>query len=188
MRLFLAIPLSEEIRTNLAAVQERLRGAGAEVKWVEPENFHLTVAFLGDQDDSLRPDLENIGERLAEETPAFRIRAAGGSAFPKRGPAPLKTLWVGVAEGAEEWKALVRRAEPWLTPFGVPREGGLQPHITLGRVKGEKGMESLRAAVAAEARTDCGTQTAGHITLIQSFLAPTGATYKRLCAWAMRED
>jgi 2'-5' RNA ligase len=74
-----------------------------------------------------------------------------------------------VTEGAEAWKTLVKRAEPELLPFGVPREGGLQPHITLGRVKSERNIDALRAAIAAEAGTDCGSQTATTLDLYRAF-------------------
>ena len=186
MRLFFAIPLEPEIREALAAVQARVRATDADVKWVEPENFHLTISFLGDQEESHLPDLSAIGESLAAHAQPFRFRVRGASSFPRKSPL-LKTLWVGVSEGAEEWKALVKRAEPELLPFGVPREGGLQPHITLGRVKSGRNLEALRAAVSAEANTDCGMQGAGTIELIQSFLDPRGATYKVLKSWRINE-
>lgn len=186
MRLFFATPLEPQIREALAAVQARLRAADADVKWVEPENFHLTVSFLGDQEESHLPNLSAIGESLAADTQPFRFRVCGASSFPRRSPL-IKTLWVGVPEGAEEWKALVKRAEPELLPFGVPREGGLQPHITLGRVKGERNLEALRAAVSADANTDCGTQSATTLEMVQSFLDPRGATYKTLKTWRFDE-
>lgn len=187
MRLFFAIPLEPEVRESLAAVQERLRATDADVKWVEPENFHLTVSFLGDHVESLLPDLSAVGESLAEGTSPFRFRVHGASSFPRRSPL-VKTLLVGVTEGAEEWKALVKRAEPELLPFGVPREGGLQPHITLGRVKSERNIEALRAAISAETGIDCGSQTATTLDLVQSFLDPRGATYKTLKSWRFNES
>jgi len=186
MRLFVAIPLAEEVRAHLVAVQERLQTSGADIKWVEPENLHLTVSFLGDQQESLLPDLEAVWESVVAETYAFRIGVRGGSAFPKRGPT-VKTLWVGVTEGADAWKELVRRAESLLLPFGVPREGGLMPHVTLGRVRNEAHMEALRAALAAEAQTDCGGQAADRLELIQSTLDPRGATYETLRTWQLQE-
>jgi 2'-5' RNA ligase len=182
MRLFLAVPLSEEIRAALTEVQGRLKAANADVRWVTPESFHLTVAFIGDVDDSLLAPIEEACAGVAADAAAFRVRIRGGSAFPKRGPV-LKTLWVGVPEGAEEWKALARRAEEALRVFGVARGNELVPHITLGRVKGERNMDALRGAVSAEAETECGAQTADRMTLVQSFLNPSGAVYKDVRTW-----
>lgn len=187
MRLFFAISLESEVRESLTAVQARLRASDADVKWAAPENFHLTVSFLGDHVDSLLPDLSAVGEGLANGTSPFRFRVHGASSFPRRSPL-VKTVLVGVTEGAEDWKALVKRAEPELLPFGVPREGGLQPHITLGRVKSDRNIDALRAAIAAEAGTDCGAQTATMLDLVQSFLDPRGATYKTLKSWQLNES
>lgn len=184
MRLFLAIPLADEVRDKLSAVQARLKATGADVKWVEAENFHLTVAFLGDLSEALLPDIEAVCETLAEDATAFRVGVRGASYFPRRGP-QIKTLWAGVTEGAEEWKALARLAEEAFAPFGVARGPELVPHLTLGRVRTDREMGSLREAVAAEAETDCGAQNADEIALVQSFLDPRGATYKIVKTWKL---
>lgn len=188
MRLFLAVLLAEDIRDALAGVQARLRSTGADVRWVEPRNFHLTVKFLGEQPETRLPEIEAAGAEIAAATPAFRIALRGAGAFPKRGP--LKTIWVGLSAGGEAWGALARRAEPALATFGVAREGGLVPHITLGRVirrasatAGAEGMDALRAALTAEAATDCGGQPADRLTLVQSTLDPRGAVYTPLRDW-----
>lgn len=160
-------------------MQARLKATEADVRWVEPGNFHLTVKFIGDQPDTLLPEIEAACAEVAAVTPDFRFPVRGAGAFPKRGP--LKTLWVGVGgEGADAWKALAVRAQEALAPFGVAREGGLVPHITLGRVKSSAGMDSLRAALAAEATADCGAQAAAQITLMKSTLDPRGAVHTPL--------
>lgn len=182
MRLFTAIELSDEIRTNVAAMQTRLRDTGADVKWSESENLHLTVKFIGDVADTHLPDIETTCEQIANRAAPFRFRIRGGSYFPKRGP-NLKTLWVGVTDGASEWRALAQTAHNEFDWLGLPQEHSLVAHITLGRVRGETGMADLRTALASEAETDCGTQTANQIALIQSTLDPRGATYKTLRRW-----
>ena len=169
MRLFLAFHLSDEVRAAVAEVQERLKASGAEARWSPPEQFHLTVKFLGDLDDSLLPDIEYYSEWLAGENSAFRFRMRGVSVFPKRGP-DIRTLWVGLSEGAEGWKAIAGQAQEAFAPFGVPVEQDLVPHITLGRVKKADGLDGLRAAIAAEAQTDCGEQAADELTTISADL------------------
>jgi len=186
MRLFTCLPITADLREKISAVQQRLIATGANVKWVEPENFHLTVNFIGDiADDSLLPEIATACENIAAETTPFRFSVRGVSVFPKRGP-NIKTVLMAVPTGAEEWKALVQRAEPWLVPFGAAREGGLTPHITLGRVKGEQNIDALRAAIAAERDTECGEQDADHLVLMESILDPRGATYTERGAWELR--
>ena len=179
MRLFLAIELEEAVRDSLTALQGRLKETGADVRWVEPGNFHLTVKFIGDQPDTLLPEIEAVCADVAGTTAGFGFAVRGAGAFPKRGP--LKTIWVGLSgEGVDAWKALTLRAQEPLAAFGVAREGGLVPHITLGRVKSGTGMDNLRAALAAEATADCGAQAARQITLMKSMLDPRGAIHTPL--------
>ena len=184
MRLFVAIELSDAVRAAVADLQVRLTaaGSGAELRWAEPANLHLTVKFLGDLPDALLPEVEAACAEVAAGSPFFDFAVRGAGAFPKRG-GPLKTLWAGLdRSGAEAWTTLVRRAEPLFLPFGVAREGGLAPHVTLCRVKSAtpEQDETLRAALAAEAQTDCGAQTATRLALIQSTLDPRGAVYTPL--------
>lgn len=187
MRLFLAIPISDEIRVAVAAVQERLKATGADVRWSSPEQFHLTVKFLGDLDDALLPDIEYYSEWLAGENSAFRFRVSGVSVFPKRGP-DIRTIWIGLSEGMDGWKVLAAKAQEAFVPFGVPREQSLVPHITLGRVKGPGGRDVLQAALSAEAQTDCGEQAAEELVLVQSTLDPRGAIYRDVNQWPLRRS
>ena len=184
MRLFLAVELSEELLNGLETVQERLRVSApdAEVRWSSREHFHLTVLFLGELSEDTLPAIHEMCGTIASETLDFRIRLAGGSAFPKPATGkPLKTLWVGLTEGAEAWKELALRAEPWFAPLGVPRSDGLVPHVTLGRVKSESA--SLRSALESEGNIEVGAQQAGSLSLIQSVLTPEGAHYTQRGRW-----
>lgn len=183
MRLFLAIELEASVRARLASVQDRLRVSGADVRWVDPAGFHLTVLFLGELSDALLPAVQDAAAQIAAETPDFRFRVQGASGFPRCGP--LKTVWVGLAEGSDSWRALARRAEEWFVPMGAPRAGNLAPHVTLGRVKSLQSDAASRAALAAEAQADCGSQPAGGIALIQSFLGREGAMYQNRGFWPL---
>ncbi len=186
MRLFLAIPLTDEIRAEIATVQERLTAVGAAVRWSFPEQFHLTVKYLGDLDDALLPDIEYYSEWLAGEYSAFRFRVQGVSVFPKRGP-DIRTLWVGLSDGVESWKMLATGTQETFAPFGVPKEQGLVPHITLGRVKGQDGMDALKTAIATESQSDFGEQVAEELVLVQSTLDPRGAIYREVNRWPLHK-
>ncbi|MDX1934510.1 MAG: RNA 2',3'-cyclic phosphodiesterase [Capsulimonadales bacterium] len=195
MRLFVAVPVTEEIKDALRTAQVHLatlaEGTGVRVRWVEPENYHLTVAFLGELTENVVPDLSDACAAIAAGTPAFRVAIAGLSVFPKpRGKmsSEIKTIWVGLTTGSEAWRELARRAEPWFVPFGAAREGGLVPHITLGRVKSERNASSgdhaaLRAALERESSAPFGSQIADRLTLIESKLDPRGATYREINHW-----
>ncbi len=50
IRSFIAVELPAEVKQGLAGLQAKLKAGGKQVKWVEPENMHLTLQFLGDID------------------------------------------------------------------------------------------------------------------------------------------
>lgn len=195
MRLFVAVPIAEDVREQLTQLQARLIPlavqTGVRVKWVEPENFHLTVSFLGDLSEASVPDIEDACTAIAADTLPFRIRIAGVSVFPKPHSSratEVRTIWVGLSEGSEPWRAMIERAEPWFVPFGAPREGGLVPHITLGRVKTERtaaagNSGALRTILQAESSADGGGMQADCLALIESTLDPRGATYREVRRW-----
>ncbi len=175
MRLFLAIELSARIRESLAGVGSRWPVGDAQVRWSEPESFHLTVVFLGEHDPVAVPGIQEACTAVALETSPFRIALAGASGFPKRGP--LRTLFVPMSEGESAWRELVLRAEPWFVPMGVARNGGLVPHITVGRVKSGGDDPVLRSGIDTLSGESFGTQEVTGLTLVQSVLDRTGATY-----------
>jgi RNA 2',3'-cyclic 3'-phosphodiesterase len=186
VRLFLAIELPDALRAHLALMQERLQAtlaSSTDVRWTPVEHLHLTVHFLGDLTSDVYSEVEESCQ-MAADGPTFRFRAGGGSYFPKKGPP--KTLWVGLTQGADAWKTLVERTETPFALMGVPKNAGLVPHITLGRVKSAENVALLTEAMQAEAATDCGEAEATEITLIESFLLPTGAVHEKRRAWLLK--
>ena len=185
MRLFLAVPLGEPLKAELHAAQMRLVQSGAAVRWVEKNELHLTVHFLGDVSEARLPEIEEACEELAGAN-AFRFGVRGVSVFPKRVPV-IKTIWAAVTDGAEPWKQLALAANSALVPLGAAKANeALVPHITLGRVKNEQNMTELRAAISREAQTDFGQQTAQQLVLVQSFLGPEGAAHQEVRAWNLK--
>jgi RNA 2',3'-cyclic 3'-phosphodiesterase len=185
VRLFLAIELPEDIRTGLVQMQERLEQTGADVRWTPSAHLYLTVHALGDLTENVYSEVEE-SVAIAAQTPAFRFRVGGGSYFPRKGSP--KTLWIGLTEGALAWRQLVTQAEEPFGQMGIPKNTGLVPHITLGRVKSEREITKLQAAITAEANTDLGEGHATHIALIESFLLPTGAVHEKRASWALARE
>ncbi|MFM7320544.1 MAG: RNA 2',3'-cyclic phosphodiesterase [Armatimonadota bacterium] len=175
MRLFLAIDLAPEVRASLEAIPSGVDLGAADVRWSTSGNLHCTVLFLGEHDPVALPGIEEACVAVAAETAPFRIAVRGASVFPKQGP--VKTLFVGLGEGASEWKALVRRAEPWFVPMGVARNGGLVPHVTLGRVRSGGDDPRVRAGWSELSDRSFGEQAAEGMVLVRSDLDRSGATY-----------
>lgn len=126
-RLFVAIDPPLGIRERLTALCCGLPGA----RWVEPEQLHLTLRFIGDVDGSIRrPVQEALAEVRAE---AFSLQLEGIGFFPPRGNP--RVVWVGIRKN-EELLRLHNRIESVLVRAGLePEERKFAPHITLARLK-----------------------------------------------------
>ncbi len=127
-RLFVAIDLPAPVRERLAGLCCGLPGA----RWVEPEQLHLTLRFIGEVDGALFRD---IRADLAEAAiPPFAMGLKGLGCFPPR-KAP-RVLWVGVEPAQGELVRLRNRVENCLTRLGIePEHRKFAPHITLARLR-----------------------------------------------------
>jgi 2'-5' RNA ligase len=178
-RLFFAVPLPAEWRSPLTALQQRLAQSGVRVKWVEPQNLHLTLRFLGDQPDSRQGQLTEIAQTVAAGHPAFELALQGVGAFPEvRRP---RTLWVGTGAGQEELTALGGELSQALEAAGVvaPEGKPWSAHCTLGRVRQEGGLGPLSAALAAESFTSAPWPVRSFV-LYASRLSSAGPVYQSL--------
>src|SRR4051812_20957579 len=83
LRTFIALDLGKPLRDRLVALQQNLSRAGAgEVKWVEANNLHLTLLFLGEVDERDVPPLCRAVSDVAKTLPAFPLVVAGTGCFP----------------------------------------------------------------------------------------------------------
>jgi 2'-5' RNA ligase len=177
MRLSLSLPLSPAVLDALLAVQQQLVAAvGKEhLKLVKPTDFYCTLLSLGDRDASQWEGVVDASVVVADAGHPFDVRIAGVKAFPKVGPART-VLCPLVGSGLAQWQHLVGVAEPWFIPMGVPKSGGLQPHITLARVA-PKGDGAHVAAALAGLFLDVSCLVE-RIDLVETFLEPSGARHE----------
>jgi 2'-5' RNA ligase len=177
-RAFVAIPLPEDVRERLAALQERLRPARADVKWVEPGLMHVTLRFLGDLADGARPALEAGLRAAATGAAPIDLEARGLGAFPASG-AP-RVVWAGLAEREPgRLAALASAVEGAAAAAGFPPETRpFTAHVTLGRAKSPRNAAALRALLAgAGGDAGAGAFRMEAFVLYRSDLSPQGPTY-----------
>jgi 2'-5' RNA ligase len=184
VRSFVAILLSDEVRAAVAREIERLRAAAPRVGWVAPENLHLTLKFLGEiPPDALAQVKEALAEAVQGATP-FALAFHGLGAFP--GLVRPRVLWVGVALGGPEARALQERVEVALARRGFPPEPRpWSPHLTIGRVREPKGVGALQQAVARAGQADYGRLEVRVLSLMRSDLGPGGSRYTLLAEFLL---
>lgn len=167
IRAFIAVELPEPLRREVAAFQSELKSSGSDVKWVEMENLHLTLKFLGDIEETQVASLKDgfAGLHLSP----FKIHLEGIGAFPKT--TTPRVIWVGVNEGKEK---LVELAQ------AVEKERPFSPHLTIGRVRSQEHLAPLiKQLQTAEFRAKTAAEI-GKLTLFQSTLGPRGPVYTPL--------
>lgn len=170
VRAFLAIPLADELRRTVAAVQKELAAALPGVRWVSPGNIHLTLRFFGDIHEE---SLERIGEVMLSigrlNTP-FRAEVAGVGAFPSA--ARPRVIWLGL-RNASPLQALHAAIDEELRQIGFPgEERPFSPHLTLGRCR--QRIVAAQAILERFHEVSCGPMPVERIILYESRLQPAG--------------
>jgi 2'-5' RNA ligase len=125
-RLFTAIEIPEAMRMRLSLLRAPIEGA----KWVQPEDMHITLRFVGDIEARVADELADL---LAEVRVApFSLAIAGTGAYGGRDP---RVLWAG-AQAGPELDALYRANERAARAAGLdPDPRDFQPHVTLARMR-----------------------------------------------------
>ncbi|MFI5756204.1 RNA 2',3'-cyclic phosphodiesterase [Streptomyces sp. NPDC051569] len=131
MRLFAAVlPPTGAIEELDRAVERARDIPGADdLRWTGPAGWHFTLAFLGEVEERLLPELTERLERAAHRTEPFPLRVHGGGHFGGR------ALWAGAAGGIDELRLLAERAGAAARRAGVSMEEHhrYHPHLTLAR-------------------------------------------------------
>ena len=179
MRSFIAVEIDDAIRERLGQRIEAFRSAGAQVRWVAPQNIHLTLKFLGEIDPERVPDVEQVMKEATREVAPFEIELREIGAFPSL--SRPRVIWVGCRdETGGLWK-IFRVLERGLVPLGIEKEKRrFSPHLTVGRIKSkgrDRRLDFLKGELKAHIDFVAGRQRVSGITLFKSQLTPRGAIY-----------
>ena len=168
MRCFVAIKPTGPILTKVAAVQDELRKAGADVRWIGPEELHLTLRFFGDLEDGAVARLRQALGRVAAAQLKFILTYSGLGEFPR-------VVWIGGSHDADPLAAAIESAS------GLPPDKyGFTAHLTIGRIRSDRGSRELAAAIAARKSLPIGADPVTEFILIKSTLLPQGPVYETL--------
>ena len=148
MRTFIAIELSGEIKNSLAQIESHLKYSGADVKWVSPDNIHLTLKFLGEISEEKCEKVKAALDEVAKTSAPFEISIKDIGAFPKL-ESP-RVIWVGLDKGAKEATELAKKIDLSLSKLGFQEETRpFAAHLTVGRVRSAKNRETLKEKIAS---------------------------------------
>jgi len=179
IRSFLAIELPETIQTSLGEIEKDLESASADVRWVSPEKIHLTLKFFGRIEEAKIESIMDAIRELVEETRTFEIRTRGTGAFPGlRNP---RVVWVGLDDPDGRLRDFQKQLDACLEKVGFEAESrDFRPHLTLGRVRSNRGKEGLVRKIEKHREEEVGVFRVEKVTLFKSDLRPTGSIYTPL--------
>ena len=173
VRAFLALELSGEIRDRLKVVEDTLRTSSARMTFVDPDNIHITVKFLGDVDDRLLPRVMEAVKQIPFAPFPVRVEDVTLN-NPKR---PF-TVWCSIND-AGKCNEIFGLVEDKLAPLGFARENRrFTPHATLARIKEPD--PSLFKIIGTFKGKSYGNCTISGIRLKNSTLTPRGPVYEDL--------
>lgn len=184
MRLFVAVAVSEEVKKKLWETQKEFQRSSPffnKIKWVKPENFHLTLKFLGEVSEENLNELKNALIESVKDEKKFEMEIQGLGAFPST--AKPRVLWAGMKQGAEELKKIAEQVEKNSVQAGFEkRDAPFSPHLTLARLSSlpQELLADFSKKIEAKHSLFFGKTAVSKIVLMQSVLSSEGPHYSVL--------
>lgn len=169
-RLFIAAPIDDSVKSNLERVGWAANARGT--KWVQPENMHLTLAFLGEVEERRVPEVEDVMYAATEGIhEPLSLRAQGIGAFPDE--EGVRVMWAGLDGQVPRLFELQARLVKELRAAGFEVDSKrYRPHITLARFRWPQPLPERLARLQV-----FGEWQISELQLIESHLRPAGARY-----------
>lgn len=175
-RLFTAIPmpLSDNVKSNIRLMQQSLKDE--RIRWIPPENMHLTLRFFGDTPGKRVPDIVQALRQAVTNQPSFTMVLNRTGVFgSKHNP---RVIWLGFEENPEinQLKSSIMKS---LEEIGMFEDRqNFVPHLTIARIKRlsdkvyfQKVIDTYKDRFYQEIFCD-------KLVLYESILEPAGARYK----------
>lgn len=180
IRLFFALSLPDAVTASLAELPLAAPG----VRLVPPENYHLTLRFVGEVDEATAEDLHfAVARRFSERPIAPMSVALSGLGF--FGDARDAMMWIGAPQSVERLRAVHRTLETVCQATGLEAETRtFVPHVTLAKAR-RAARSDVERLVIAGSTTQAGPWLADRVTLYQSHLGRHGPAYEVLADYPL---
>jgi len=181
MRLFVAVDISSQIQDRIGQVQQKLKrdmaDAARGVKWVRPEQIHLTLKFLGEVRDTMLTQVCDGVTRTAARCESFEMQVQGLGVFGQ----PARVVWAGV-EPCPPLMKLQAELENEFEKLGWAKESrAFAGHLTLGRVKNAAAGRKLAPVIENAGGEIFGSVRVDRAVLYESRLHADGPEYSVVC-------
>ncbi len=179
MRLFIGIRLDDNARKEAYSVQRELAKKTSNIKWVEYENLHITLKFLGkvEKEDRLN-QIKKVMDGLVFVLPSFNVTLAQAGCFPnKRVP---RVLWVDIKDKIPLLKIIDYLQENLVSTGFVKEKRTPHPHITIGRVNKKSKFSKCISQELDKCKVLEVQMPVDQISLFESELSQKGPIYQEI--------
>lgn len=182
IRVFIAIELSGALKESIEFYQTELKKHASGVRWVKPENIHLTLKFLGEIEPEKVEEIQRVLKTVPRDNPAFSLNIKDFGVFPNM--SKPRVFWLGVELNAAVIN-LHNTIETTLAGIGIMKDlRKFSPHLTLGRLKQPHNMAALLSYIKEYPFTSVRLNVSEFV-LMQSKLKPEGAVYTPICRYSL---
>ncbi len=180
MRLFIAVPVSDELKEKILGIQNRIKLTGIDAKLVEAENLHFTIKFLGETPEEKIQEIKNAIEKACANFSPFDIGIAGIGAFPNRNYA--RVVWVSAREGLQDFENLIKAVDENVSKLSFQKENGYAPHLTIARIRSGRNAPKLQKMLEELEKPAIGKMRVEEVKLMKSTLTKNGPIYEEVCS------
>lgn len=178
MRSFIAIDIEDNLKSKIVDIQNNIGSKYLKIKFVEPENLHFTLKFLGEIEEKNIEDIYKILQKNLENYKPFEIDLKGLGAFPSF--SYIRVLWIGIQDESNSLINIADGLNMDLRNLGFKKEKKLIPHLTIGRVKFVKDKEKILQILKELQNVKIGKMMVDRILIKKSVLTPKGPIYSDL--------
>jgi 2'-5' RNA ligase len=171
MRSFIAVELEKNLIEKVHEIQTRI--TEGKIKFVEPENLHFTLKFLGEITEKKVQDVSTSLKEVCSSVSPFTIYIRNVGVFPSLNY--IKVIWVGT--DSTEFLTLSQSVDSSMAELGFRKERNITPHLTIGRVKAPGNKARLQDQIKTLADTNIGEMEVSSVVLKRSELTRKGPIY-----------
>ena len=181
-RIFIGIPISSKIKSILSSIKTSIHSSRDIIKWIPPENIHLTLSFLGNISER---EISNVIQSIENGITFkfFKIKVEGLGVFPSTNFP--KILWVGISNGVDELTLLHQFIEKSVREYkSFNKKEKFMPHITIARIRrSQRKIDVLPFLNTVYSPIELDINS---ICLYESLLSPEGVQYKVLTEFQIK--
>lgn len=177
-RIFIAIRIDpgETLLNIISDFRNTLRDE--KIKWAEPVNLHITMAFLGDTEEYKIQAVSQMLSKVCNASGKFNMLIKGTGVF--KNLKDPRVIWTGI-EHSGEMNKLYNSINAGLKDIGISlEERPFSPHLTLGRIKSIKNTDILKSLITRYMELEIQKQEVNEVILFESMLFHSGPIYKPL--------